>query len=194
MSRVTGAMSTWPDYVWESFFERVCLTGKNKVGDNLFDAMPVIPTVMPCDRPPALRYEECWWPAGGNAISEHVVEYVDGQAVKRYYQRPLHRMAHTLDLMSSGLDPPAQHEQSSHLCFDWPNSTDKTGKRHCCNPAHMVLEDDVTNKARRNCPGWIWIHSREEGKGNYWYLCCYHDPPCIKFTQKDIIPPWFYHG
>jgi len=78
-------------------------------------------------------------------------------------------------------------EQSSHLCMDSVN-TDGKGAKHCCNPDHMVVEDDQKNKARQRCAGWIWIHSFQGKEGGYWYPTCSHEPPCLRFTPKATIP------
>jgi len=126
--------------------------------------------------PPTLAQEECWNPAGSSTM---MVCHGDYQ-----YQRPLHRLTLLLKLRDDGhsLKGINEEDQASHLCPDAIND-DKRGDKHCCNPHHMVLEDDKTNKSRQRCPGWLWIEPRDGNPGDFWYNACKHQPKCKVYTK-----------
>ena len=106
---------------------------------------------------------------------------------KLQYQRPIHRMMHQLLERQEERPFLTKEQQSSHLCMDSVN-LDGKGAIHCCNPQHMVVEDDKTNKSRQRCAGWIWIHPFDGHEGGYWYPTCVHEPPCLRYTPKSVIP------
>ena len=108
------------------------------------------------------------------------------------YQRPMHRILLYLQRQQDGYPIPKFGEQASHLCMDAIN-TDGRGEKHCVRPEHMVVEDDQTNKLRRNCAGWIWIWPTEGNPGNFWYPTCTHDPPCLRYTDRSNIPTELQH-
>ena len=103
------------------------------------------------------------------------------------YQRPIHRIMHQLSERSQGRPFLANEQQSSHICMDAIN-VDGKGAKHCCNPMHMTVEDDKTNKLRQRCQGWIWIHPYDGREGGYWYPTCLHKPQCKRFVPKDVVP------
>lgn len=173
----TAAPSTWPDAVWEAFETRLSTNRTSKNTTYLQEA--VVPNDN--DLPPALQRERCLVPTGSNMI----MVVVNG----RQYQRPLHRMKLLLHLRSAGIaDALDIAEQASHLCMDAVN-VDGKGSKHCANPLHMVVEDDRTNKKRQRCAGWVWIHPYQDRLGGgYWYPTCIHDPPCLRYTPKALMP------
>jgi hypothetical protein len=129
--------------------------------------------------PPALIEEMCFNPAGANCITI----CFEGQQ----YQRPLHRIMKILNLRKYGHKVPEKEEQCSHICQNRVN-IDGKGTRQCCNPNHIVIEDDLTNKSRQRCAGWIWIHPFDKHIGGYWYPTCSHQPPCLRFSPITNIP------
>jgi hypothetical protein len=129
--------------------------------------------------PPELRNERCHNPAG----SQMMMVSVGGKE----YQRPLHRLRQYIALRAAGQPLPDSLDQSSHLCQNLAN-VGGTGQKQCCNPDHMVLEDDRTNKTRQRCAGWVWVLPRGGNPGNFWYPTCTHSPPCLRFTPMTTIP------
>lgn len=121
------------------------------------------------DVPSPLLNEVCWHPAGSARIT-----HCD---TKKEYASAIHRLNFLLANKENKV------LQASHICPDWVN-TNGRGEKHCCNPSHMVNEDDKTNKSRQRCAGWIWITPYDGNPGNYWYPSCQHTPPCLVFTPK----------
>jgi len=173
----TEEPSTWDSEVWEEFRKKL-LTNRNRDNQPYYRNVRSF-TECEHDIPPALRNALCHHPNKSTAIT--VV--VKGQQ----YQRPLHRVRFMLKAQRETGKIPKAHEQASHLCPDSINIGGKGGN-HCCNPNHMVQENDAQNKSRQNCPGWIWLHEFEGQAGNRWYPACQHEPPCLVYTKKTQVP------
>jgi hypothetical protein len=166
----------WKDSVWNAFSTRL-ESNTNSKGDTYYTTTPMTNTT--ADAPPCLVDEECWNPSNSPRITVCVDD--------RQYQMAMHRIMLLLRLRSEGRPLPTTREQASHICADAIN-TDGRGATHCCNPDHMVIEDDKTNKSRQRCAGWIWIHKYNDHIGGYWYPSCTHNPPCKTYTPKHAIP------
>jgi len=173
--RNTQTPAEWPADVWQAFSNRMC-ANRTSQGQPYYTRVAMCPPNV--DAPEALRSVECDNPFG----AAQVTICCNGQQ----YQRPLHRIRFLLKMRLLGQIPDSQ-EQASHLCMNMVNS-DGRGAQQCCNPDHMIVEDDATNKSRQRCAGWIWIHAFAGHAGGYWYPTCVHAPPCLRYTLKSIVP------
>lgn len=166
----------WLDAVFQLFGERLTKNSNSK-DEPYFVEAPVFGDVDIADVPPALKHVRCHNPAGSNFIT---LCYE-----KQEYKRPLHRIQFLLKIKNTKGVVPMKENQASHLCMDMVN-VDGIGTEHCCNPDHLVDEDDATNKLRQRCAGWIWIHPITAG--GFWYPSCTHQPACLRFTPKSCVP------
>ena len=173
---VTTPMQSWPTEVIATF--------KSKLARNINSkGLPYTQVqVSPTGLPPALLASPCIIPFGSSSITAVVKGF--------QYQRPLHRMIIQLERNALGEPFLEKDEQASHICMDEIN-IDGRGVTHCVNAKHMVVESDKTNKSRQRCPGWIWIREYLGHKGDYWYPSCIHQPACLRYTEKDMIPSYF---
>lgn len=176
-ARCTDNPYDWPAAVWE-LFEKKMEQNKTSKSKPYFVTAPLCP--LPEIVPPALSAEQCHNPAGSN----NVMVCYNGKE----YQRPLHRIRFLLKIRKEGQLPnESKSMQASHLCPDDVN-VDGKGAKHCCNPDHMVAEDDKTNKSRQRCAGWVWIHPHRGNDNGFWYPSCIHNPPCLRFVPKNLRP------
>jgi Zinc-binding loop region of homing endonuclease len=64
----------------------------------------------------------------------------------------------------------AQREQSSHLCH----------RARCFNPDHVVVETELKNQRRKNCPVWVDCpHDDCLLK----VRACVHEPMCVRHCE-----------
>jgi len=173
--RSTEKPSQWSNTVWDTFTSRL-IRNRNSKGKPYYNEVPMTGDV---NAPPELRNERCHNPAG----SQMMMVSIGGKE----YQRPLHRLRQYLSLRAAGQPLPDSLDQSSHLCQNLAN-VGGTGQKQCCNPDHMVLEDDRTNKSRQRCAGWVWILPQSGNPGNFWYPTCTHSPPCLRYTPITTVP------
>lgn len=169
--------STWSDDVWKQF-ELMLTANQTSKGGTYYTEVPTGKHA-PDEMPPALLWERCHIPTG----SVNMMVCVEDME----YQRPLHRIQFLLKTRRETGIVLNNERQASHLCMDAIN-VDGKGASHCCNPAHMVDEDDRTNKSRQRCAGWIWIRPYAGNPGGFWYPSCVHNPPCIRYTPKSQMP------
>ncbi len=174
--RNTENPNDWPDQVWEKFSSK--LAGNvNSKGEKYYIIEKMCP--QPEDAPECLRNEVCHNPRGATAIT------ICSNGFE--YQRPLHRMRFLLRLRETGQSDKSEL-QASHLCMNRINWRGR-GERQCTNPDHIVPEDDVTNKSRQRCAGWIWIYPNINHQGSgYWYPSCTHSPVCLRYSPRTSVP------
>ena len=101
---------------------------------------------------------------------------------KVQYQASIHRMRFFLTQRALGVEINST-VQATHLC---PNHS-LVGKP-CSNPEHLVPQDAKGNQGRDNCGGWVWVRPYKGHEGNFWFPTCAHDPPCLTYTPKKIVP------
>jgi len=174
----------WPDIVWKIFDQKIS-NNRNSKSEPYYkeEALGNAQEV-----PLALINERCHNPSGAAAMTIIANVGIGNEE----FQLPLHRLRFYLSYWKRSDQIPDSKVQASHLCLDRVN-TDGRGSNHCCNPAHMVNEDDQQNKSRQRCQGWIWIHPYGGHEGNYWYPSCLHQPPCIRFTPKTEKPSQLFN-
>jgi Zinc-binding loop region of homing endonuclease len=174
-TRNTDEPNQWPDGVFAKFSQALSQNLSSKNTPYFVE----VPMIQDGDGPDHLLKEKCHNPF----CSQHITVCFGNKE----YQRPLHRIRMYLKLRFLGEPIPDSSLQVSHLCMNLVNAGG-TGLKQCSNPDHMVLEDDVTNKSRRGCLGWTWIHRFGNHPGGYWYPNCAHKPPCLRYRPKSMIP------
>jgi len=173
--RTSDTPDRWPRAVWALLRKRL-VENKNSKGETYYSE---VPTIDDAEAPPAILAEMCHPATKSTRIT------VCYNSVE--YSLAIHRARFMLQEQEKTGVLPSTGVQASHLCPDSTN-IDGRGTFHCTNPLHIVAEDDKTNKGRQRCLGWVWIHPHDGHKGDYWYPTCVHDPPCIRYREKDILP------
>jgi len=179
----------WPKEVWESIQAKLEKNQNSK-------GSPYHKKFMEPGKPDFLEMDECIHPSGSERIMTTCPSPTEKDSKNssdngiREFSVAIHRAMKFIEARKQGKDISTldSSKQCSHLCLNSVNVTGSMAK-NCCNPTHMLWEDDKTNKTRQRCPGWIWIYPNKHNNnpGDFWYPACTHNPACKRWTPKKVI-------
>jgi len=182
--------NNWPKEVWDSI--------QSKLEKNLnSNGTPYYKEFSEPGKPDFI--DECFHPSGSERIRTSCLSPDEKDSNDpsdngiREFAVAMHRAMKFIEARKQGKDISklTSSMQCSHICLNSINVTGSSAK-NCCNPTHMLWEDDKTNKTRQRCLGWIWIYPNihNNNPGNFWYPVCMHDPMCKRWTPKTKMPSY----